>query len=406
MVQNMGMRTPIRVYLDSSDYSTLSDPAKLAREAPGVLVELKQLKADGIAEFFYSAAHLTEMAPTKSTYADAAIRRADLLADLCDGNCMIHHETLFNYEVRVALGLVHESFDPIDRNGQWFPEGAIEMSPVRAADRLRAIQDTIAEVLPDATRAQRRQAKRMLSKGGKPRPFVERMLQQNARVGDLSEVLAAYPMRPDAARTLVKYISGHATAGQANEAFETSLRDPRWMMQWFDKHHDKLSPVVAWARGPAATLTGKVMELARLVEATRASAAFTDEALSSMYSHAKWGEWQTTMLVGLANRFAERVEPGVTLNENQIDADCPGISTAVRSLHSAWRSVTFEKPRLAKESDFVDALHAAYAPYVDVFRADGFMAEYIRPRLRRFSTKVVSKLSALPAILRDQRAGT
>jgi hypothetical protein len=108
------------------------------------------------------------------------------------------------------------------------------------------------------------------------------------------------------------------------------------------------------------------------------------------------------MLVGIANRFGEGLKPSAKLDIALVDTHCPGISTAIRSLHSAWRSITFENPRKPKESDFVDALHAAYAPYVDVFRADGFMANHVAKQVARFGTTVVPKLSSLPEVLRQR----
>ena len=52
-------------------------------------------------------------------------------------------------------------------------------------------------------------------------------------------------------------------------------------------------------------------------------------------------------------------------------------------------------PRKAKLSDFPDAMHAMYAPYVDVFRADSFMAPHVNRCVQRHSTIVVSKLDEL-----------
>lgn len=394
----------LRVYLDSSDYSVLSDPDKAAREAPGVHDVLQRLKDAGSVEFFFSAAHLTEMAPVKPTYADAALRRGNMLVALCGGNCMVHHETLFRAEVSAALGLSASVATPFDRAGKWFPDGAAEMSPVTEADHLRSIKSTIDDVLPKGNRADKRRVKRMLVKGGKLRSHLRAELQRGAESGDLSEILALYPMRPDAARVLARYIAGAATATDATAAFESSLRDPRWMMQWFEKHHDKLTPFVSWARGPAAELTDKVRELARLVESARRNSLMTEETLASMYGPAKWEEWQASMLVGLANRLAEDLEPGAKLDVLLIDSHCPGISATIRSLHSAWRSITFERPRKPKESDFVDALHAAYAPYVDVFRADGFMSNHVAKQVARFGTTVAPKLASLPEVLRQRGA--
>lgn len=397
---------PLSVYLDSSDYSVLSDPVRATREAPGVLEKLQRLRDDGLVEFFFSAAHLTEMAPMKSSYADAALRRGNMLAALCGGNCMIHQETLFRAEVSAALGFSSFVSDPTDRNGGWFPDGIPEMSPVTAVSHLRSIQNSIAELLPDASRAQRRQVQRKLSKGGKLRPAIHKSMVRNAKEGDLSEILALYPMSQDAARVLARYVAGDASAANATAAFESCLRDPRWMMQWFEKHHDKLIPFVAWARGPAAQITGKVLELARHIELARENPHLNEDVLNSMYGPAAWEELQVNMLSGIANKFGEELKANTRLDIVSIDKYCPGLSAAIRSLHSAWHSITFEKQRKPKESDFVDALHAAYAPYVDVFRADGFMANYVTKQVARFGTTVVPKLSSLPDILQQRCIST
>ena len=156
-----------------------------------------------------------------------------------------------------------------DCNGGWFPDNIAEISPVTAVSHLRSIQNSIAELLPDASRAQRRQVQRKLSKGGKLRPAIHNSIVRNAKEGNLHEILALYPMRQDAARVLARYDAGDASAANATAAFESCLRDPRWMMQWFEKHYDKLTPFVAWARGPAAQVTSKVLEMAKLVESTR-----------------------------------------------------------------------------------------------------------------------------------------
>lgn len=255
---------PISVYLDSSDYSVLSDPGRAEREAPGVLEKLKRLRDDGRIEFFYSAAHLTEMAPMQPAYADAALRRGNLLVELCGTNCMVHNEILFRSEVSASLDLSNASSDLFDRTGKWFPDG-LEMSPIAAVDRLRSIQSTITEIIPPATRAQRRQVERKFVKGGKLRPVISSAFARGAKEGDLTEILATYPMTPNAARVLARYVAGDATAADATAAFQSCLRDPRWMMQWFEKHHDELTPFVAWARGPAARITGSVIKQAQLV---------------------------------------------------------------------------------------------------------------------------------------------
>ncbi|CAG9933175.1 protein of unknown function [Candidatus Nitrotoga arctica] len=52
--------------------------------------------------------------------------------------------------------------------------------------------------------------------------------------------------------------------------------------------------------------------------------------------------------------------------------------------------------RNAKVSDFGDINHLTYLPYVDLFRADGFISSVINDVKLPFETVVVSKLINLP----------
>lgn len=395
---------PLSVYLDSSDFSVLSNTERANAEAAGVLPALQGWIDAGKIECFFSGAHLTEMAPLQSAYADAAVSRSAILVNLCGRNTMIAHDRLFSREVRVALGLTSAPVEAIDKEGYWFPEGSDELSPVTQLEHELSLKKTIAEIY--SSRADRRRAQKRVMKGGKPRPDVQAKLLLGARQGPLNEILKTIPMRPDAARVLARYIVGDASAKEATAAFEASLRDPSWMMQWFYKHHDALSPFVSWARGPAREMTEKMMKLWELVQEARANSLFDEKAIAEMYGPAKWSERQEQLLAGVANRFAGRERAGAALTVQQIDRQCPGLSAAVRSLFSAWQSITFERPRKPKPSDFVDALHAAYAPYVDVFRADGFMAAYIAGQVRPYRTLVVPKLSELPHAIESRLTQT
>jgi len=385
---------PLSVYLDSSDFSVLSNAERASAEAPGVLPALQRWIHAGEIECFFSGAHLTEMAPLQATYANAAVSRSAILVALCGRNTMIAHDRLFSMEVRVALGLTTAPVEAMDREGYWFPEGAAELSPVTQLEHELSIKKTIGEIY--SSRADRRRAQKRVMKGGKPRPEVQAQLLLAARHGALNEILETIPMRPDAARVLARYIVGDASGAEATAAFESSLRDPSWMVQWFYKHCEALSPFVSWARGPGRQLAGKMMKLWELVQLARANPLLDEKAVAEIYGPSKWAERQELLLAETANRFAAKESAGATLAVQQIDRHCPGLSAAIRSLFSAWQSITFERPRKPKPSDFVDALHAAYAPYVDVFRADGFMAAYIARQANPYGTHVVPKLSELP----------
>ena len=48
-----------------------------------------------------------------------------------------------------------------------------------------------------------------------------------------------------------------------------------------------------------------------------------------------------------------------------------------------------------KKSDWVDSLHAMYAPYVDIFRTDSYMAPIVEAKVEKYGTTVVAKIGNL-----------
>ncbi|KWB38308.1 hypothetical protein DF038_03275 [Burkholderia cepacia] len=69
-------------------------------------------------------------------------------------------------------------------------------------------------------------------------------------------------------------------------------------------------------------------------------------------------------------------------------------------MHIARRSMILRQPRPPASSDLPDALHAYYLPYVDVFRADAFMAGQIKECSFPFATTVVESFTMLPDVIK------
>lgn len=391
---------PVRLYLDNSDYSVLSNPRRITPELESIVRQLRNWVAEGRIACFYSGTNLSEMAPLDAGYTDAAERRANLLVELCGRNALMSLDRVFASELRFALRQTDQPSDIISVDGEWYPEGMADMSPVGTLGVGATIKDTIRDM--GCNRKARRLAERKALKRGKPRAALKAGVIANARSCSLDEVLEKYPMRPNDARVLSRYAVGDATAAEATAAFQESLRDPRWMMQWFRHHHDKLTPFTEWLRKPADALLASLQQMVdHAASIRRMDAAYGTELADSLFSSTKWKAWQDELLVIIANRMVKALfdETSPGLSPETIDERCPGFSVGIRSLHTAWFGSTSQTPRPPKPSDFPDALHAIYAPYVDIFRADSFMAPYIAKHSQRYGTRVVPKLSGLlPAI--------
>ena len=111
----------------------------------------------------------------------------------------------------------------------------------------------------------------------------------------------------------------------------------------------------------------------------------------------RWQEMEERQLMDITQSLANA--SGIELakfSAKDIGTFCPGITAGVRSLYSSvWANVGEGRKEKPSNSQPVDALHAFYAPYVQVFRADRFMAPHIQKQVKSAGTIVVPLLSQL-----------
>lgn len=392
---------PLRVYLDYSDFSTLANASRTV-EQDNIRRQLTMWAEEGLVQFVFSGAHLVEMAPLDACYTPAAVARADLLVSLCRRNAVISFDRLIIAELKCLQDAALPAPIVISTSAEWYPELGNLVSPVQWVDAMKEVDVTCKE--HGLNRQQRRQLKRKFFKHGKPAKATRRFLQINERSTDYKELIERYPMRLQDAKVLGQYAIGKVTAAQADEAFLESLRDPRWMMQWFTNHHAKLSPFSQWLRAPAEKLLAAVTDIAEAARQLHELGSIIGPSYKPEYLTAEyWKRQQNEILCSIARRLLEAQNLGAQDNvtASDIDERCPGLSTFFRTVHSAVRDVTGKTPRQAMASDFPDGVHAMYAPYVDVFRADSYMANHVRNCVQRQGTVVVPKLSQLVPVIKN-----
>ena len=86
---------PLQIYLDSSDYSTMSDPRNVDNgRVQGVLQYLRQAVEDEYVEIRFSIVHIVEACHTEPSHKALAIGRATLIDELSKGKVMRHFRGL------------------------------------------------------------------------------------------------------------------------------------------------------------------------------------------------------------------------------------------------------------------------------------------------------------------------
>jgi hypothetical protein len=159
----IALQKALEVYLDSSDFSTLSNPKTLTPEFCKILDQLKNFRNKGLVNFRFSSVHVSEVAPVLAKENLAAELRAELMWELCGNHAMVDYFRLMESEAKAEIIC---AFSDI---GQWYP--SINGLLPENVDLLQ--RNIVNEVLTEKglNRAQRRFSKKAIlnKKGFKPK---------------------------------------------------------------------------------------------------------------------------------------------------------------------------------------------------------------------------------------------
>jgi hypothetical protein len=392
---------PIRVFLDSSDYSVLSGNEATREPFASILLRLREFARSGAVAFYFTGPQLAEMASLDPAADYFALERADLLVELCGRRCAISPERLICWELASALQLPLPADNIWSERGDWFPGGALELIKVSTQERDDIILESLAE--QGLNRAQRRLARRKLKKPAAQR-HVNAMLAANVEGDNLiHQMRQNYPMTEVDARVLARYVAGTASSEEASAAIGSSFGDPSLLFRWVQQQPVTADLFMDWVRGPASELTASILEMAELVvEMRNLESRFCIQTNIDHLTGAAWTLRTNHLLLSMAQRFAAEYlkHPAKGLTVKILEERCPGLVCAVRTFSHAWRAALVQSSRRPpKDSDFADMLHAMYAPYFHVFRADGFMAPVIAKNITPSQAVVVGKLVQLPSAI-------
>lgn len=394
----------ITVYLDSLDYSTLTDQKQLTPALNTVRDRLLAHSRSGLVRFVFSSVVVCEAVPLTPESVTLAAHKADFLGDLCGNNALVSFDRLILWEIEALLGKAAKPVDVVDPEGHWFPKMEL---PDRKCDAWQRMELLLNEdlKLTGMTRQQRRAMSRKFIKNGRPRPELQALLDQQDGREISTALIAQYPMLPEHANIMSQYSLGRVSEEQFMDALIGSLRDPRWMMRWFATNHSLASPISDIVRKPGQEI-GELMRTLVKGSLDYANILITlnPTGHNPLGRHGElskqWAEFQDRQILSLIKALSSRwCNSEITdVNIEDVNANCRGLVTTLRSLYSSvWDNVGGGRKEPPGDSQFVDALHALYAPYVDVFRADTFMSPHIERQVaQKDGTRVVAKLLQLP----------
>ncbi|MDR6536980.1 hypothetical protein [Variovorax soli] len=384
---------PLQIYLDSSDFSNLSN---LARQADYEHVKRFLLNARdrGEIEIRFSYAHVVEAAPTALEHLPFAIARFRSIQELCGPRCLVDPPTIIRHEFPSDHGNPLPSL--LRDDGDWCPSfsGTLELPDLGAL-----LQESLSS-LPGPER--RRKVRQLFDTKGQLRPRALRMVRERAEA-ILASMQREYPMTAEATRSMERFVVGVGSEAEANRALRDSIKNLEQFAQWHAREWETTSKFSAWLRiygeNIRRNLSHTAGEVRTLYQAELASGRSGDVAKKLLNegfnrASANFAQGLVKSLHGAGLEGAANATPSWTTS--------PGLMCIASVAVQAFRRTALDptQSRKARTSDFGDVCHCIYLPYVDVFRADGFAATAISDADMPVRALVAPNLMQLPDVIR------
>ena len=394
---------PKLVYLDSSDFSNLSAPDdELSREHRTILAMLREHKRAGTACYFMSAVHLSEAVHAAHSHKQAAVRRAELMRELCGSNTLRIPSDLPELELRKALADEKEirlSIHEIKSSeGEWFGVRVpLEDMPARRASLHRELEGLLSN-LPRKDRRKLR-AELDLRKKSSHQKWRE-LLSRGAR-----SVPLQYPLSLLDQKIVVGWFLGEISDAEFRGQVLKITDDPYVMFNYLLDEQESRERLYNSLRKAGDSIADELDDK-QLIDALSAfSKSGVDLDLTAMIR-----EFFTrpATLRQIISQFNVDAECAADEKLPKIIESCPSLhtfvevnrsrlATRVHSYLSRLRAgKTSVKPR--KASDMGDLMHSYYAPYFDIFRCDAKFGAHLRSH-KPIRTRIADRIGDLTRMI-------
>lgn len=374
---------PLRIYLDTSDYSRFADIGRLKEpRIEATLDFLREKKSQGVIEIRFSAIHLFEFLkdPSKRTL---ALRKVQMIEELCGELAFRYITDVFDAE-RNGLSSDGELLRLVaSDDGQWFPS---EFEGISID--LDMILDGLSEKLPLFPRSQleeliQQAAGYLKTELPKQIPLAnvyegdlfERLLSRRTSGSEISREVAKGFAKP--AVLIGHYLEGNAAA---QRLFGNLAAVEENFHKGLNRTRDRLKEHYKFLRGLGKDTVKEARQFVRKL------------ALEVSPPYLGVDKLPTDLQEALGrDRFLEEL---------------PALSTHINLMNYYFRDIIYPSDVMPeiKESDVADILHATYLPYVDLYRTDGrfggLMARLPKPK----GVRVVPNLLQLPEAIETELA--
>lgn len=386
---------PVLVYLDNQDYSNMANLTRHINEPdlPFLLEALRELKASANVKFVFSAVSVAEALPMKAADVDLSKKQVKMLRELCEDHALVNYANLVAAELKNLHKGDSSSIRVLTGEFEWMP--SILERQFNLPSNAKSIEEEANELLMKTCSTDPKMRLEAL-------PLAMRLVreahltQRQGRIdrGDFSYVQRRFH------NVLLRLAVGEASAAEKRSAILESWNDLEWIVGLYDKHPE----LVDWYRDVVRTPNASAAAALR-----KFVAAMEGQTIPEQWRNGGWEHMRDKFIVGTVCAMSRELGiPNDHFAIENIRRHCPGICAEAGVQFSfAWSYIAGGAKKEISNSAAADAMHAAYGPYVDIFRTDRSMTPHVTQSLEGSKTRVVGDrhklIQAIQESLRERQ---
>lgn len=391
------MPEPLKVYLDSQDFSRLSGTDPMALEYVPTKEALLDLRHRDVAKFLFSDIHVFENLPTNPERASEGIARIDVMVELCGKHNLPSSSAVIEYEIKRQAAAKGYYRGSVIQPEDWFPDFDLD---TKGTVDISAIMKAEAAKYPELQRWQRRAAVKKALKGRR-----SMSLDEANQVG-LKELMAKYPIRKSDTTRLLAFLRGDLRRNELMDVVKDGLRDIALFGRWYVDNWMEGQPFVQSLRDGGADFHASLSrfydDMRHVHVSVKDSHAMED--VSAVIA-TTFKQVREEFLDRGPRTMAERIL-GLSLPEGVLRMN-PEDMPSILSMYDYLSRVLLQSapkeharnPHKKKPSDFSDGMHAIFLPMVDVFRADAQSQALLGQQGTKQRSKLAPTLKDLPTFI-------
>lgn len=418
------MIKPLQIYLDTSDYSHISNPnSPLYEKYQKTREALKYYIDEKYIEIRFSYIHVLEIIHAKIDYKGAALRRADAMLDLCGNKVLVDFQTLQFLDAKCLLQQQSKKSDTMQfpyyaysNDGDWLPS---------FKELKLEIKDTINEQLKETlketgqSRNQRRKAKKLImNRYGLNRELLPLIELQSEQIHQ--QLMEKFPLTEGfyKEKIVLKFLLNEITETEFTHELQKGMQDVRNFVRcYFDRYF----------AGDKNPYTGLIKHSSRNLENIE---NMRKDIMLTIDNNSEAQDYYIKNFKKIVDKNSQKIISGINASRsNQLERMLPeyrkwdknpNISERfwneivvnsqigqlpnldsfisiltnyfINSIRLDGKNNTFPK---IKPSDWGDIRHACYLPYVTIFRSDSSFSKNINEVASKYGTIVIHKIDDL-----------